>query len=405
MKIGEFAKICKTRISVLRHYDKLGLLSPVYVDIFTEYRYYDRAQAEIFFYIQRLKNAGFTLSEIKFVLECEDKDKIRELFDQKKTELVRTLGNLEEMRDQIERDNSYGYSFGVIADPTDMRFGNNHVRSFRETQGKTGIKGGKIMQQKVKVFMENVDFPFVNDEDVIGKWEVLGFFDGKEQKTYLGGEKKEIYLLPEGRQYWGYKWTKGKLIILGGGNAFANDYRLERKGDGLYLIVDLKSFDYEETGEITQVALKKADCRHYTLEELSRKDDINLPFVNDARVIGSWKAYDYIPAGKANKNSWSPAKKENRPLFFKEVDFLEGGHVRTMFQDTRHDSKNHERIIWEDDEKQVWTKGFLIRKNDFSACAMEIKQFDGTEYLIMEWKSGDYHFGGLDTDYYVFVRA
>ena len=38
MKIGEFAKACKTRISVLRHYDELGLLRPCYVDRFTEYR-------------------------------------------------------------------------------------------------------------------------------------------------------------------------------------------------------------------------------------------------------------------------------------------------------------------------------------------------------------------------------
>ena len=192
MKIGEFAKICGTRISVLRHYDKLGLLSPVYVDIFTEYRYYDRSQAETFFYIQRLKNAGFSLSEIKFVLECGDKEKIRKLFDLKKTELVKTLGNLEEMRDGLERDNSYGMIMGFSdmesADMSsaDTKSGNIHARSFGETQGKTGIKGGKIMQQKVKVFMENVDFPFVNDEDVIGKWEVLGFFDGKEDEF---GEK------------------------------------------------------------------------------------------------------------------------------------------------------------------------------------------------------------------------
>ena len=29
---------------------------------------------------------------------------------------------------------------------------------------------------------------------------------------------------------------------------------------------------------------------------------------------------------------------------------------------------------------------------------------DGREYLIMEWKSGDYRWGGYDTDYYVFLK-
>ena len=38
MQIGEFAKICNTRISVLRHYDKLGLLTPSRIDPATGYR-------------------------------------------------------------------------------------------------------------------------------------------------------------------------------------------------------------------------------------------------------------------------------------------------------------------------------------------------------------------------------
>ena len=48
MQIGEFARICKTRISVLRHYDKEGLLSPDYVDNFTGYRYYSKEQIPVF---------------------------------------------------------------------------------------------------------------------------------------------------------------------------------------------------------------------------------------------------------------------------------------------------------------------------------------------------------------------
>ena len=38
MKIGEFAKACRTRVSVLRHYEKRGLLLPDHVDRFTGYR-------------------------------------------------------------------------------------------------------------------------------------------------------------------------------------------------------------------------------------------------------------------------------------------------------------------------------------------------------------------------------
>ena len=44
MKIGEFAKMCGTKISVLRHYDKEKLLEPQYTDIFSGYRYYSSEQ-------------------------------------------------------------------------------------------------------------------------------------------------------------------------------------------------------------------------------------------------------------------------------------------------------------------------------------------------------------------------
>lgn len=35
----------------------------------------------------------------------------------------------------------------------------------------------------------------------------------------------------------------------------------------------------------------------------------------------------------------------------------------------------------------------------------EIKTFGGKEYLIIEWKSGDYRWGGRPTSHYVLVRA
>ena len=54
---------------------------------------------------------------------------------------------------------------------------------------------------------------------------------------------------------------------------------------------------------------------------------------------------------------------------------------------------------------QVWTKGYVLRKWNSSACAYEIRTVDGKDFLIIEWKSGDYRWGGFPTDYYVFVRT
>ena len=96
MKIGEFAKICETRISVLRHYDKQDLLKPAYIDKFTGYRYYSQEQIAVFFRIKALKEAGFSLTEIKDLL-CQLKDDadVLELFDKKRALLLETLHNLD----------------------------------------------------------------------------------------------------------------------------------------------------------------------------------------------------------------------------------------------------------------------------------------------------------------------
>ncbi len=76
MKIGEFAKACGISISALRYYDEQGLISPVYTDRFTGYRYYGKGQLEVCKKIGMLKAAGFSLTEIKALLRSNNKNDI-----------------------------------------------------------------------------------------------------------------------------------------------------------------------------------------------------------------------------------------------------------------------------------------------------------------------------------------
>ena len=102
MKIGEFAKVCNTKISVLRHYDKQNLLRPDYIDKFTGYRYYSQDQIAVFFRITALKEAGFSLTEIGELLsQLQDDTDILNLFEKKRTLLLETLSNLDRARDLI----------------------------------------------------------------------------------------------------------------------------------------------------------------------------------------------------------------------------------------------------------------------------------------------------------------
>lgn len=80
MKIGEFAKMCGTKISVLRHYDKEKLLEPLYTDKFSGYRYYSPEQILAFYRINALKKAGFSLQEIREILSGRKSNKEIETF-------------------------------------------------------------------------------------------------------------------------------------------------------------------------------------------------------------------------------------------------------------------------------------------------------------------------------------
>ena len=44
LKIGEFSKLSRVSIRMLRHYDEIGLLHPASIDPFTGYRYYSEDQ-------------------------------------------------------------------------------------------------------------------------------------------------------------------------------------------------------------------------------------------------------------------------------------------------------------------------------------------------------------------------
>ena len=355
MKIGDFAKACGTKISFLRHYDKLGLLKPLYIDRFTEYRYYDSSQIAVFERISELKAVGFSLAQIHSMLYSGDDS--GELFAARKAQLEQQLRDLETL--------------------------------------KTKINGGIIMEQKFKPLIENTDLPFVNDAQVIGKWRV------ESDNTGLGDRERCVYFLPGGEFYWCFGWTKGKLIYDDGVSRYVNDYRLEQRGDDLYMIIELKSQDFPETGEVTAVALRKLDDVHYTREQISRKDDINKPFIPDERVMGRWKAFCYFTPYELKKEDFMPL--QNPPAgscnylidpYFREIEFEAGGHVRAVYGDE----------VISGDDKSTWTRGLWLRKWNSTACAYEIKHFADKEYLIIEWKSGDYRFGGHESDYYVMVR-
>ena len=67
--IGDFAKLGRVSIRMLRHYDAIGLLRPAAVDQATGYRFYRAEQLHRLNRVVALKDLGFTLDQVGAILD------------------------------------------------------------------------------------------------------------------------------------------------------------------------------------------------------------------------------------------------------------------------------------------------------------------------------------------------
>lgn len=416
MKIGEFAKICGTKITVLRHYDKEKLLVPEYTDEFSGYRHYSSEQILSFHRISALKKAGFSLQEIRELISCEKTaEEIAHIFGRKEAYYLEAIEFLKEARLMMTRlDIKFSGDTAVIRRGADDNA--LDLCTVAEAEIKAAdyqrisryeIKDNEIICRVVKlgdeVRQQKRELPFVNDEAAVGRWEIKGVYAVKEDLRdnilcdstgFYGGEVKYLYFLENGEEYWGNSWTRGYFIC----NSYLtgttyNEYELEDKSDGTYMIITLRETQVCRGGEPEYLLLKKADGNKYHAEDIARKDDIDKPFVTDERAVGKWISHSFL--GAHWDESDFPAEREAlEDLYFRELYFFPDGNAKCVYEDA----------VFEGEDTVTWTKNYLLRRWNRSACEYEIRTVDGIDYLIIEWKSGDYRYGGYDTNYYVFVR-
>ena len=442
MKIGEFAKMTGMPISVLRHYDKEGLLCPDYVDHFSGYRYYSADQIGQVQKIELLKSGGLSLKEIRDILKnADDNEFIKGILEHRESEYRNMLAAIaevkcmmfekEEKNTKVEQEtlsvveeNAFGemlikgMSLPIPLNPkalqTAWRSLDEEIqrRNFQRISGfmTYSNKDKNEIQVVAKVVKlrdemgelhEDINLVFEDDEQVIGKWKVVGEYAVKEdfyseqggrRESDMGNKNREIYFLPDGEDYWIYSWTKGYLKLDGGDQSCLCRYQIEDYQGSRYMFVENKSYEYLRGGMPTVLVLEQVDKNRYTKREIAREDDTDMPFVNDERVLGDWKAFDFI----RNREEFDPNVNHlpQERLFFKHMHFGEEGFLSSVYMDETTLGK----------EIQSWTKGYVLKHYNHTACAYEIVTVDDMDYMIIEWKRGDYLWGGYDTDYYVFIR-
>ena len=232
---------------------------------------------------------------------------------------------------------------------------------------------------------------FENDEAVIGKWEhfdnlnSLEEFDSNYPRNSVSDKGfKEIYFLPNGEKYWIFEgWTKGYLLIHYGGDEpiLCYKYTLKKIGIETYMFLEITE---NEKSYIN--ILKKVSNKRFALNEIGRRDNIDLPFIVDKNIIGKWKSIGFV---NSIIDFIVPVLSQD-DLWLKSICFNENGAAIRIYSDE----------TWSD----IWTSGFLIDRTKMTASVYAIRIINDTEYLFVQWKMGNYVYGGANPSYYVFIR-
>lgn len=95
--IGEVSKIKNISIDALRHYDKIGLLKPEYVDEQTKYRYYGESQFFLIELIQCCKSLEIPLSQMKELLKNSNQEFFTSFLMQQKAHINSKINEYSQM--------------------------------------------------------------------------------------------------------------------------------------------------------------------------------------------------------------------------------------------------------------------------------------------------------------------
>ena len=125
LKIGEFSKLSRVSVRMLRHYDEIGLLKSAETDRFTDYRYYREDQLPTMCRITSLKDMGFSLADIAKILGIYDeREALEGYFSARQRELeeisldaARKLALLDAARERLRKEQTMSYDITLKTIP------------------------------------------------------------------------------------------------------------------------------------------------------------------------------------------------------------------------------------------------------------------------------------------------
>jgi hypothetical protein len=257
------------------------------------------------------------------------------------------------------------------------------------------------------LLIDKVDYPFVNDPKVIGGWksvDLVGDIEDFNPAKKISRDELSLnhLIFEEGGKIAPpskLTWTRGLVLS----DETASKYIIREIDGSSYMFFEWKSADYTThrmkppyyvLKKVSVESLKyqpmygqKADIpsTSYINEQGRIVDKIDYPFVNDPKVIGTWKSVDFV---RETEDFKDPEKQwehgEDRP-YLKELIFLPNGKTT--------------------DNQRTWTKGLIFHLEDKTASKYNIKKIKGSTFMFFEWKRDSYTIGYMKPKYYVLKKV
>jgi len=260
------------------------------------------------------------------------------------------------------------------------------------------------------LLFDKVDYPFVNDPKVIGGWKsvdiVRDIDDFNPVKKISSGEFTVNHLIFEeggkiSRSVFPNLliWTKGLVLS----DETASKYIIREIDGSAYMFFGWKTANYTERHmkpdyyvlkKVSVESLKykpwygeKAEipATSYFNEQGRIVDKIDYPFVNDKKIIGTWKTVDFVREIEDFKDSEKQWEHEEDRPYLKQLIFLPNGKTTENYR--------------------TWTNGLIFHSGKQTASKYTIKKIKGSTFMFFEWKNDSYTIGYMKTKYYVLKKV
>jgi two-component system chemotaxis response regulator CheY len=159
--IGEISTIVKISANTLRYYDEIGLLKPSLIKNSNQYRYYSDEQIKDITFILELKQYGFTLYEIKGLIENRNDHKLKCMLEEKRTKLYKEIDRLkdnsillEKRISEIIKANSLKMKGEKVLIVDDLALARIMIKNIIEEYGYTVIGEASNGQEAISAYEE-----------------------------------------------------------------------------------------------------------------------------------------------------------------------------------------------------------------------------------------------------------